>query len=274
MKHAIITACDANYGDFLTKHWLISLLETQNMKKTDIVVIDYGLKNKHLEILDKHGVKVHKGKNDGFVNAIKFRDAYAYLVKHRYDQIMTVDSGDLIFQTDILPVLEKDKDKFRAVTENFSLPFEKFLGKKTFSEKDLKKIIDVTSGKRMINCGVLIAPYDKFLDLCSEACDMMKSAVFGTDQIIVNYILHRDGFVDLPDRYNFMIATTKNKYYLKDGKFYSKDDGLISIVHNVGKEGIYRPIRNFGYGKDRNQINHLKLFFQKLFIRAVALLRR
>jgi lipopolysaccharide biosynthesis glycosyltransferase len=247
------------------------------------VLLDYGLTKGELEKLEKEPVKVYSCKQDARVNNIRFRDMANYLKKHKYDQVLSIDGGDIIFQKDISSVFNTDKTSFRAVCEEITLQINKFnmkmIFKDFFYENDVKKILKTIRGKEMINCGVIFGPSDKFRKMCEEAYDLIKDKTkFGPEQIAINYVLHRDGFVRLDRGYNFMLARNDEHFYIKRGIFYYRDNEKIPIVHNVGYKLAFRPVTNFGYGPRHNKLkkftyytikNMLKTFkeFEEFFLR-------
>ena len=56
------------------------------------------------------------------------------LSEKKYDQVLSIDGGDIIFQTDISDLFEKNKNTFRACYEDLKTPFEVYI-KKCFSKK-------------------------------------------------------------------------------------------------------------------------------------------
>ena len=44
---------------------------------------------------------------------------------------------------------------------------------------------------------------------------------------------------------------------IKKGIFYKHNREKITIVHNAGQMDFFRPINNFGYGKEFNQIKYV-----------------
>jgi len=251
MKNAIITYSDAKYGDFLIDNWLRSLKATNDLKNIEVIVIDYGLTKEQADKLKKEDVLVFKFKKDGFPSCIRFRDMLQILGKNKYDQVMTTDGGDIIFQSDINFIFRENNKDYRGVCEPFSPPFEK-LFMLAFDKADAEKMKKVVTGKRLVNAGMIVAPYKKFLALCEECDSLIKKRVFGPDMIAVNYILYRDGFKELESKYNFIITTSKEDFYVKDSFFYLADGSLIPIVHNAGGKDFFRPVINFGYGKGFN----------------------
>lgn len=268
MKHAIFTCSDEKCGDFLANHWLKSLTENVNLNNIEVMIIDYGLNKKQIGLLNRNeNVKIYKFKKDGFPNAIKFRDMEKILKTKSYDQVMTCDCADLIFQTDINHLFENKKNEFRAVVEDTCLPFEKIMGDMCFNKEKAKEIKIMAEGKKMINMGVLIAPHKKFVMLCKECNSILKKKIYLADQIVVNYVLYKNNFKRLNSKYNFIPMTSNKKFYIKNGEFYLNPKEKIAIVHNVGGNSNLRIIRNFGYGNDKNKYNKSKFFAIKKLIK-------
>lgn len=266
-KKVIFTTTDSKYWSFTANHWLKSLRENCNLKDTDIVVLDYGTNPKNpeglsaekLAELKRQGIKIVKCKRTGHVTNIRYRDMLEFLNKNNYSQVLSIDGGDIIFQTDFSHCFMESPQEFRAVCEDTYMPFEDvFL--KAFEKKAGKKIKETLKGKRMINAGVLFGPAGKFKKLCRE-CDeiMLKKKDFGPDQIAVNYFLYSNGFKELGKEYNFVITTSDIPFRIADSEFYFEDGKKIPIVHNAGNYQVLRTVRNFGYGKGRNVLK--KRFF-------------
>ena len=66
-------------------------------------------------------------------------------------------------------------------------------------------------------------------------------------------------------KYNFVISNANAQFYLKDGVFYSEGEKKIIVVHNAGRVFWFRPIRDFGYGKDYNKIKKLTFLILRYF---------
>lgn len=262
-SNVIFGATDLKYGDFTIKHWLKSLEENCNLSRTDVVILDYGMGKEQLAELKKTKAKVLKCKRDGMVTNIRFRDMAEYLRKHKYSQVLTTDAGDIIFQTDISTMFNKFKEEFRVVTEDYFMPFDRVFTIGNFSFSTEKTIRKALKGKKMINCGVVFAPSGKFVKLCEEMDRMLlKKTGFGPDQIVSNFVMYRDGFKDIGKDYNFVLTSCESSFEIKDGKFHYPDGRLIPIVHNAGGTRYLRPVKNFGYGPEYNQ---LKYYTYKVF---------
>ena len=265
-KHVIFTTSDEKFEDFVLHHWFKSLKENVNLANIDVVIIDYGLNEKQKYNLRLNNVIIYKAKKDGRVNNIRFRDIAKYLKKHKYDQVMATDGGDIIFQTDISPLFEKDKDTFRACTEHFNFSFEKFFFKNSFYKKYediIKKNITTT---RMINIGMLIGPSEKFRKMSEECYSMIKDKnKFGPEQIGFNYLLYRDGVKILDEGYNFVLETAKKGFFIRNGVFYFRNKKKISVVHNAGGKNLFRAIKNFGYGPEYNKLKISSYIFMRGF---------
>lgn len=255
-----MTCSDGKNGDFLIKHWLKSLQANVNLKNTDIVVIDYGLRESQKKILSKKDVILFSRNKKSHIVNQRFFDAGQFLKRNSYDQILFIDGGDIIFQEDINDILDRNKNVFRVAPLGMEVLFFEWFIFNNFEEKIKRDIWRVVKNKRVLNAGVIFAPVDKFIELC----DLMETTIknkdgFGPDQIILNFYLYKGKgrFKLLDEKYNFMMSTTPNGFIVKNGVFYKADGGKVAIVHNSGQMDFFRPIENFGYGKDRNQIKHL-----------------
>ncbi len=259
IKNVIMTSADAKISNFLINHWLRSLKENVNLSNTDIVVIDYGLKPKTISRLMNEGVIIHKGLKKAHIVNKRFFDAKKFLSESRYDQILFVDGGDVIFQDDISHLFKKDKNAFRVVPIGMEvLFFEWFISLfGNFNDKTKIEIWKKVKNKPVLNAGVIFAPVKKFIVMCAEMEKMIQNKEsFGPDQIILNYHLYKNGFKFLNEKYNFMMSTTKDGFILKRGVFYKKNGTKVAIVHNAGQMDFFRPIDNFGYGPKYNKIKH------------------
>lgn len=264
MKNVIITAANATIGDFLVHHWLRSLKDTNTLQNIDITVIDYGLDKKHLDELKKEGVIIVTGTKKYHIVNKRFFDAGSYLKKNPYDQVLFIDSGDVIFQKDISSVFTTDQNSFRVVPLGKRILFYKWLIFKQFEDEVREKIWLVIKNKPIINAGVIFAPANKFIELCDEMESLIRNKEeFGPDQIIVNYHLYKDSVKFIDSKYNFMMSTAYAGFNLRKGIFFKLNGEKIAIVHNAGQMNIWRPIYNFGYGEGRNQIKHVIYFLKR-----------
>jgi hypothetical protein len=85
---------------------------------------------------------------------------------------------------------------------------------------------------------------------------VLDKGAFGPDQLVVNKVLHETGYVALPRKFNFVLATAREKFIIDNGVFYTQEAREpILVVHNAGNWKFLRPIEDFGYGSDRY---HLK----------------
>jgi hypothetical protein len=122
-------------------------------------------------------------------------------------------------------------------------------------EKNVKKEIKrVLNRKKLINAGMIAAPYELFRKMCKECDELIKERTFGPDSVAINYILYREGFKEMDITYNFVITTAHRPFYIKKGVFYLNNGERISIVHNAGGRDFFRPVNNFGYGRQYNKI--------------------
>ena len=270
-SNVIITFSDSKYGNFLVNDWLSSLKENVDLKDTDIVVLDYGLNETQRSNLKKSGVKIIKCVRDGKIVVIRFRDMSAFLRKSDYLQVLECDGGDIIFQSNISPLFKENKDKLRAACEYYPPRFNELASfQESIDPGLMKDIRKYTSGKRMVNAGMLLGPRKKFIEMCDFCYSNIRNKEkFGPDQSLINYFLYKHGFVELDPGYNFIIYTTNRKFYIKEGRFFFKDGTLIPIVHNAGMNSFIRGIEDFGYGSSKNRLKRFRFYIFRAFFKTV-----
>ncbi len=271
-KFVIITASDSNCGDFLIKHWLKSLKENVNLNLTDVAVLNYGLTKEQKDILLSEDVIVVDCVRDGHIVNLRYRDILKFLKEHPYEQVLACDGGDIIFQKDIAHIFNYHKNEFRGVTERIpvGLYLYYYLKTSSFYEEYKEYLSLILKGKKVINGGFIIAPGNMFIDLCQHMLKIIKKLEsFGPDQIVLNYVLYKDGFFEIETEYNFVLTQYTNRFKIKDGIFYDNKGEVISVVHNAGHFKFFRTMDNLGYGKGHNKLNifsyvPLKLFYDFL----------
>lgn len=249
-----MTASDAKYGDFLVDHWLKSCLDNVDMTDKRVVILDYGLSEEQRAAIDEMGAERNVCQKDGHVVISRFKDAADYLEAVECDQVLMCDGGDIIFQADIGAALSEHFDTMRACYDHFNQVLQHIGYSRFFSKEDIKKMKKIQEGRSLINAGVLIGPRERFIKMCKECWSMITNKEkYGPDQIAIDYLLHRDGFKELAEQYNFVFATARTTFKIKEGVFYSKAGEVIPIVHNAGNLSFFRPIDNFGYGEGFNK---------------------
>jgi hypothetical protein len=254
MRNVIIAGSDQNCEYFLVNHWFKSLVANVNLENTDVIVLDYGISTASTDFLREQAVMVHSFPKEGVVPTVRFLDTLKILRQTSYDQVLTCDGGDLVFQKDISGLFNQDKDSVRVVCEGIPQPTGLYLIG-SMRRKDAQLIKQATKKKRIINSGFMLAPRAKFITLLEETQTLIKRNWWGVEQPIFNYLLYRDGFTELPCTYNFTLGNPRADYVITDSKFYSEDGELISVVHNTGGWSWYRVITNFGYGPGLNHQN-------------------
>lgn len=258
-RHAIVTACDARFGDFLLGHWLVSLRANVDLAGVDVVVLDYGLTDAQRRELAAREVLVYPCVHDGVISNLRYRDICRLLDQRDYDQILSVDGGDVIFQANIRPLFDRHTDRFRAVPEQRRIPFhELVVPRSDLAPERFREILACLEDRPMVNAGVLFGPAWKFREFWqfyrreSHAFDC-----FGMDQLLLNYVLYRDGFVALDRGFNFVLVTAAPGWTVRNGVFEDAGGAVIPVVHNAGNVESMRAIREFGYGAARNRRRRL-----------------
>jgi len=77
---------------------------------------------------------------------------------------------------------------------------------------------------------------------------------FGPDQIVLTDLLWTEGFHELDKLWNYVVATAKEGVRIQDGQFYTEAGRKPVVVHNAGNLSFLRPVENFGFGPDHNQL--------------------
>ncbi len=267
-RHAIVTCCDARYSGFLLDHWLVSLQRNVDLTDVDVVVLDYGLTDEQRGALAERGVLTFSCARDGVVCNVRYRDICRLLDEHPYDQILSVDGGDVIFQADIRPLFDEDPDSFRAAPEERQIAyFHTLADQADLPAARFEEILASLEGRPLVNAGFLIGPARKYRTFWEEYRREASSFDrFGMDQMLLNHVLYRDGFVALDRRYNFVVHTALSPYTIEEGVFLDDERVPIPVVHNAGQSDRTRAIRDFGYGADRNR----RRWLARLRIRLMA----
>jgi hypothetical protein len=250
-RYAIVTCCDINYSQFLVQHWYRSLKENVNLKATDICILDYGLDDSAR--LNMPDAKFYLSNKDGHIVNLRYRDLIKVL-DEGYEQVLLCDGGDIIFQSDISQLFELNPESIRGVVE-YDVPYDSlFLYK--FNKEYQADIEETVKGRGLINGGFVLAENNLFKEVCKEYLEIVRDLKsFGPDQLGVTYLSYKKGFVEIDRGFNFVInAFVEDKFTIRKGVFYFSSGNIIPVVHNAGRYKAFRPIKNFGFGKDRNQV--------------------
>jgi len=265
MKHLISTYCNRFKGDFLINHWLLSLKKHVNLDNTDILIIDFGLTDKQRQVLLSQGIMLMPADPYGRMSNIQYQYLSGFLQKNpHYDQVLYSDCGDIIFQDDISHLFNLETSKFKAVPEEeFNYRLHKItLGISDVRKDKLKMIEAVLQNKSTVNCGFIIGPAAKFVDIWPTYNLLCKDVkIHGTDQLIINYILYKEGFIRIAMKFNFVTFLNKDAFFKNANSFFENAEGIIPVVHNAGKYDFARRISDFGYQRGVIKSRKSALFF-------------
>lgn len=269
MRHLIITIADRSCEEFVYRHWLRSLLENVNTRNVDVAVLDYGMNSDYTSKLKDKDVIVVKGSSGGHPVSLRLADISKYIDKHKYeiDQVLMVDGGDLIFQSDISEIFGTNKESIRAVVQ--ATPLDKiYLRTRGISNlKVSDSVVKNALNKYVINAGVMVGPAGKMIKILRSANKMIEDkSRFMLEQLALNLVLHNESFVQLDASYNFMPRYYRGKVRVEGGIVYTEDGKKVPIVHNGGRREILRYFRNFGYGNGYNKANLSVVIGSKLFL--------
>ena len=254
--HLIVTASDSRCGDFLIDHWHRSLRQNVQLQDIDIVVLDYGLTAEQRRRILEAGMELQECIHDGHVTNIRYRDIATLLAKRSYHQVLLVDGGDIIFQSDISHLFRDRPTRIRAVCDERKYSLQSVLPILSDFRPDQRRAISrFLHDRPQINGGFVLGPGAAFVHLWEEFHSLTRSMTqFAADQILLNYVLHRDGFEELPSRYNFVLVAARSTFVVRDGQFFDATGALIPVVHNAGHMPFFRRVSRFGYGADRNVV--------------------
>jgi hypothetical protein len=269
-KHAIFTATDGGRASFVLDHWLASLQKNVNLTDIDVHVLGYGLSDAQQAELQTRGVECHTCVKDGQVGDIRIRDIASISSSRNYDQVLMVDSSDLIFQKDISPLFEQDKDQFRCVCEELSVPIHHvFMNLADFPVEVRRHVLAFLYDKPVVNIGFVLGPPSKFSLVWQTFRDLgVGYQYYCTDQLLMNYVFYRDGFRALDSKYNFVLVSMISPFTIREGFFYDAAGEVIPVVHNAGMKNFSRKIGNFGYGPTYNQKRPFASTFTRCLIHA------
>jgi hypothetical protein len=256
VKHLIVTASDARCGDFLVEHWHRSLSENVRLEGIDVVVLDYGLRDDQRERILGSGMQVRPCVADGHVTNTRYRDAAALMGERAYDQVLMVDSGDVIFQDDIRHLFDEGAPCIRAACDERKYSLHAVLPiLSDFIPEKREEISRFLHDRPQINGGFVLGPAAAFVRLWDAFQALTQSlAQFAADQVLLNYVLHQEGFEELPSRYNFVLVAAHSHFSVREGRFYDAGGTLIPVVHNAGYSPFFRRIARFGYGPEHNVV--------------------
>lgn len=270
MTHLIITSANRNIEHFLLNDWLTSLKTNVNLENIEVAALDYGMSNNTKTALLKSEVQVIDCETSGHVVNLRLRDTANFLSlnRNRYDQVLMIDGGDIIFQSDIRSLFELDTTAIRIATQNMRVNMGYIKTHSSFEPTTQVEIIKFTLGKPVLNFGVVFGPTNKIVDLCNDAYKMIvDKSRFLIDQMAINYLLHRDGYAELDKKYNFMKSFYDLKITNHEGSLYFAGGELIPVIHNNGGRDWQRPYFNFGFGVKKNQINLVSQTISTLIVK-------
>jgi hypothetical protein len=264
----IATAGNEKIQNFLVNDWYRSLKENVDLTETDVMIINYGLSDLPEDVIDFPAVE------KGLINNTRFLNLALFLERHpEYDQVLFCDGGDVIFQSDISHLFKEHREAFRAVVERISPPIDMLV-----KEEDLvdgAEIKSFLSGKKLFNVGVILAPREGFLKIAKVMKDRLKNMnVWGGDTVLINYVIYKSPHVELPSKYNFIPSTAKEKFFVKDSKFFLESGEIVPIVHNAGRYRLLRPVKNFGYGPGKNRVSRFNIWMFRTLFTVSGLLKR
>jgi hypothetical protein len=272
-ENLIITSCNAKHADFVLNHWLKSLQNSIDTSDVDIAVICYDLASEAVNNFEQSGVIVSECKSDEKrINIIRRKDTVEFLRLHKYENVIVSDGGDIIFQDDIIHLLNIEPAKIKCVTEEYGARFEDFFIRDSFRE-DKEEIKKLLNKEKMINAGLLAGKSKIMQFVFEKALDLLVNFNgFGRDQISINYILRKYNLAhEIDETYNFIPTSSRSRFFIKDGVFFTDKNKKIAVVHNAGRKDSFRAIKNFGYGTSMNENKPLTTNFMRILYKILSI---
>lgn len=275
-KNAIITSTNLRDVDFVINHWYKSIKKNVDLKNIDVVLVGLDLSKEKISEAKKTGLKVYSYNLNGRnVVMNRFKGIIQFLKENNYENIIITDGGDVLFLDDVSSFLNKKKDKIEVVREHYrNFFFHSLINEKNFSKENTQKIKKLISNKKVINIGVLIGNSKKIIKLLENMYKFVKKESFGPDQVIINYLLYKDGFEEIDELYNFIPNVTKRKIKSSKSNFLLKNNEKIKIIHNAGGLKFFRVIKDFGYNNSKNKINKLQYLMVRFFFKISSIIKK
>ena len=256
---AIITCIDNNYERNLADDFLESLRNIA-LYNGKVIVVDYGINKEYKNrIKENYDVEIYEYEKVMPVFVLRYRHIPEIIrgLPDNITNILIIDGGDVWFQKSIMPIFELTKEKIGCVEESIafnknnrenkwaSMPID------ILSDSIYNKIKEYINEKTVKNAGMVCGPKNQILNVFVNIYEDIKESgieCFGLSQLFFNYEfnkLNEEQKVLLESKYNYVLVTNKDKYKIKDNKFYDESNTLITVVHNAG--GKWRVI------KERNE---------------------
>ncbi|MDD3263742.1 MAG: hypothetical protein PHT94_02500 [Candidatus Nanoarchaeia archaeon] len=308
--HAIITSTNLRDVDFVINHWYKSIKENVNLKNIDIVLVGLDLSKEKIDEARKTGLKVYSYNLNGRnVVMNRFKGIIQFLKENNYENIIITDGGDVLFLDDVSSFLEEKKKKIQVVREYYrNFFFHSLINENNFSKENTEKIKKMISEKKVINIGVLVGNSKKIVELLENMYKFVKKESFGPDQVIINYLLYKNGFEEIDELYNFIPNVTKRNIKSKNSIFLLNNKKVkyketnkqtqikqkketikektnnktnkkieiekIKIIHNAGGLKFFRVIKDFGYNNSKNKINKLQYLVVRFFFKISSIIKK
>lgn len=251
---AIITYIDDNFSENLEYDFLETLFQRAHYQGK-LIVIDYGVNDLAKERMrGRFPVEFYKSNKIMPVFSNRYKE-----IPHIIDQldqnithVMTIDGGDVWFQTSIHKIYEICEKRIGLVKETTVIGEDDFTNRciEMMKPEYQKELLSVIGGKVLRNSGVICGPREQMKQYINRIFkDMQRchTEFFGIDQLYANYEYYQlpeEMRVDISNLYNYVLKLYE--YHVVDNLFYNINDELVSVVHNAGGNwrAIERPFKN------------------------------
>jgi hypothetical protein len=264
---AVFTCMDSNQEKNLIEDFLKTLRNVACFKGK-VIIMDYGMSEQAVNRINNEfsNVEVVKCSKDRHIFSVRFRDM-AEIIKNLpsdITHIMSIDSGDIWFQSSITELFELCETKIGYV-EDYSLD-DSLWNRQLLSmlrPQEMNKLRKNLLGTRQKNAGMICGPRE-LMEYVSAAISgyVLEYGLdfFGLDQLYFNYIINNmdaENKIVLPKKYNYVLIDTRCKHIIENNTVYDEKHDLVAVVHNAGG-GSNRVIKK-EYSEDADEMQYKRV---------------
>ncbi len=271
-KTMVISYADENYAENVEEDFLNSLRNKAGYTGK-IVILNYGISQEAAERMKKKfDVTFVSFTKNLAVFSQRYRDIPTVIDTYCKDieNIILIDSGDVWFQKDIMPIFQATRKKVGCVEEKIVMGVDDWTYKclANLSKEMQEKILDRCNGTHVKNSGMIAGPKSQIRKIVKAVYqDVLDAGIeyFGIDQLMFNYefaMLDESEKAILDTQYNYVLITNKEGFLIKDDVIIRKEDNLaVTVVHNAGGAWrlLSRPFVNKYINNDQYILENVTL---------------
>jgi hypothetical protein len=244
VNSAIFTCIDSNFEKNLINDFLKTLRGVAFYQGM-VVIMDYGMSEKAVNQIknEDDNVEIVKCTKDRHIFSVRFRDMAAIIkqLPQKITHIMSIDSGDVWFQSSIDEVFELCDTKIGYIEDYLlddSIWNSQLLN--LLRPQERQKIRTNLLGTNQKNAGMICGPKSIMADVSDAISNYVLNYgldFFGLDQLYFNYIINNmdsEKKIVLPNKFNYVLIDTRCKHIIENDLVYDERHELMAVVHNAG----------------------------------------